>query len=144
MNSPRDGAVSTVDTGAVSGVDTAGVRERYRAQFGPRGSRRGAPAVAELTVAREVPGLCDQLDRLAGLLVQARSAYANLTAAARAALSARAEGESDPWWYLRDELGDPATWAPLDDPDPDPGTEPGTDAPGTGSGTGAGAAGWCR
>jgi hypothetical protein len=66
-------------------------------------------------VVREVPGLCDEVDRLARLLGQARNAYANLAAAARAALSARAEGEADPWWYLQDELG----------PHPDPAADPG-------------------
>ena len=30
--------------------------------------------------------------------------YANLLAAARATLSAERDGESDPLWYLRDEL----------------------------------------
>jgi hypothetical protein len=30
--------------------------------------------------------------------------YANLLAAARAALSAEHDGEPDPMWYLRDEL----------------------------------------
>jgi hypothetical protein len=91
------------------------VREQYRALL--RGEPAAAdPAAALVAVAAEVLGLCDRVDRLARLLAQARCAYANLAAAARAALSAQAEGESDPWWYLRDELG----------PDPVPPLEPGT------------------
>ncbi len=88
----------------VSTVDTAGMRARYRALWRPNADRTG-PARAVLALAREVPGLCDEVDRLAALLAQARAAYADLAAAARAALSGLAEGESDPWWYLRDELG---------------------------------------
>jgi hypothetical protein len=106
---------------SVSSVDTAGLRARYRALWRPDTDRTG-PASAVLTLAREVPGLCDEVDRLAGLLAQARTAYADLAAAARAALSGLAEGESDPWWYLRDELGS----GPVVPPDP------------------GGCAGWCR
>jgi hypothetical protein len=82
-------------------VDTSGVRARYRALSAGTVTD---PADAVLAVLGEVPGLCAEVDRLAGLLAQARAAYADLAAAARAALSGLAEGESDPWWYLRDEL----------------------------------------
>ncbi len=89
---------------SASTVDTAGIRARYRALLRPDADRTG-PASAVLALAQEIPGLCDEVDRLAALLAQARAAYADLAAAARAALSGLAEGESDPWWYLRDELG---------------------------------------
>jgi hypothetical protein len=41
---------------------------------------------------------------------QLRRRYADLLAAARAAVAAEQDGESDPLWYVRDELGaqDPA------------------------------------
>jgi len=128
---------------ANSTVDTAGIRAAYRAL--PLGSpdtdHHSGPASAVLAVAREVPGLCDEVDRLARLLGQARYAYANLAAAARAALSAHNDGETDPWWYLRDELGGshpdhgtgPDPIAPVDHPlqdelgpHPDPAAVPGT------------------
>src|SRR5437773_9546674 len=44
----------------------------------------------------------DDLDR-------ARLDRANLRAAMRAALAAHADGEPDPLWYLRDELGGPGS-----------------------------------
>src|SRR5215470_17269093 len=97
---------STVDYLVESIVDTTRIRAACRAlPLGGPDIGSGGPAGAVLSVVREVPGLCDEVDRLARLLGQARYAYANLTAAARAALSAHAEGETDPWWYLRDELG---------------------------------------
>ena len=50
----------------------------------------------------EISRLSDELDRT-------RLDRANLLAAMRAALAAHAEGEPDPMWYLRDELGVPET-----------------------------------
>jgi hypothetical protein len=116
----------------LSTVDTAATRARCRSIWR---SDTPNPASVVVEVIGHVPMLCDEIERLARLLAQARYAYANLTAAARAALSARAEGEVDPWWYLCDELGEqpPAT----------PGGAPGV---GTGTGTGsagAGCGGWC-
>jgi hypothetical protein len=104
----------------LSTVDTAAVRNRYRAVWHPGTVN---PAAELVRVLGEVPGLCIEIERLARLLGQARCAYANLTAAGRAALAARAEGEADPWWYLRDELGQ------------HPATDPGA---------GLGCGGWCR
>jgi hypothetical protein len=49
--------------------------------------------------------LVAELTRLAGELDQARLDRANLRAAIRAALAAHTDGEADPLWYLRDELG---------------------------------------
>jgi hypothetical protein len=85
----------------LSTVDTAVVKLRYRAMFR---TTSPDPFRAVLDVANEVPTLCAEIDRLSRLLGQARLAYANLTAACRATLAAWAEGEPDPWWYLRDEL----------------------------------------
>lgn len=51
-----------------------------------------------LTLAAEITRLTDELK-------QARLERANLHAAMRAALAAHTEGEPDPMWYLRDELG---------------------------------------
>jgi hypothetical protein len=127
-------ATSTVDGLAKSIVDTARIRAAYRALplGAPDADFYSSPAGAVLAVVRQVPGLCDEVDRLARLLGQARHAYANLTAAARAALSARAEGEADPWWYLRDEL------APNPNPEPIPGEAV------TSAGPGAGREWWCQ
>ena len=65
------------DSAAVSIVDTAGMRARYRAVARHVGVD---PAPAVLAVAAEVPGpgLCAEIDRLARLLGQARRAYENL------------------------------------------------------------------
>jgi hypothetical protein len=48
--------------------------------------------------------MTDETEDLRTVLARTRAAYANLLAAARAALSAEDEGESDPLYYLRDEL----------------------------------------
>src|SRR5262249_14706825 len=89
---------------AVPTVDTAGLRAQYRALPGPDAGRAG-PGAAVLALARQGPGPCDEVDGLAALRGQARRAYADLAAAGRAALAGLAEGEPDPWWYLRDEFG---------------------------------------
>lgn len=86
----------------LSTVDTASVRERHRSMW-----RRDTPDPAGVIVGllAEIPLLCNEINRLCQLIAQARLSYANLAAACLAALSAHAEGEPDPWWYLRDELG---------------------------------------
>lgn len=123
--------------GAVPRVDTAGVRATYRALLGP--DPDSGPALAVLAVVRQVPRLCDEVDRLARLLLQARRAYADLAAAARAALAAHAEGEADPWWYLRDELGAQPT-PPVTNP---PAGRRTGRRPGARSGGGRCGRGWC-
>jgi hypothetical protein len=51
-----------------------------------------------------IPPLCDEIDRLRDLLAATRRHDQNLVAAARATLTAAADGEPDPLYYLRDEL----------------------------------------
>jgi hypothetical protein len=51
-----------------------------------------------------VTRLSAQASRLSDELDRTRLERANLLAAIRAALSALADGEADPLWYLRDEL----------------------------------------
>jgi hypothetical protein len=46
----------------------------------------------------------DETEELRVVLARTRLAYANLLAAARATVAAAAEGEADPFYYLRDEL----------------------------------------
>ena len=53
--------------------------------------------------------LAAQVTRLSVDLERARLEAANLRAAMRATLAAYADGESDPLWYLRDELNAPQT-----------------------------------
>jgi hypothetical protein len=101
---------STVDTDnwwLLSTVDTAAVRARYRSMWRPD---TPDPAGVIVAVLGEVPALCAEVERLCRLLGQARYAYANLAAAAYATLSALSDGEADPWWYLRDELGTGPGW----------------------------------
>lgn len=51
--------------------------------------------------------LSAEITRLSAEVEHARLDRANLLAATRAALAAHADGEADPLWYLRDELGTP-------------------------------------
>jgi hypothetical protein len=65
--------------------------------------------------ALDVPALVSEVDRLTWMLVRTRRRYANLAAAARTALAADADGDRDPWAYLRDELDHPSPhdlWLP--------------------------------
>jgi hypothetical protein len=52
----------------------------------------------------DVPALGAVITRLAAELADARMDRANLLAAMRATIAAHADGESDPLYYLRDEL----------------------------------------
>lgn len=70
-------------------------------------SRHDSAAAAMTTVARAldtIPLLCAELNRLRRRLASTLKDLRNLVAAARAALSANADGEPDPFYYLRDEL----------------------------------------
>lgn len=51
-----------------------------------------------------IPPLCDEIDRLRDLLAITRRRDQDLIAAARATLTAAADGEPDPLYYLSDEL----------------------------------------
>ena len=53
----------------------------------------------------DTPTLVAEMTRLRAGLTQARLDHANLLGAARATLAASHDGEADPLWYLRDELG---------------------------------------
>jgi|SRR5215469_8929465 len=59
----------------------------------------------------DVPVLGSVIAGLAAELAAARLESANLLAAMRAALAADADGESDPLFYLRDEVGAPVAIA---------------------------------
>jgi hypothetical protein len=74
--------------------------------------------VAELvTVAAvaELEELASTVNALETMLARTRRAYADLLAACRAALTAHADGEADPWWYLRDQLPPAPPGHPLSD-----------------------------
>jgi hypothetical protein len=51
-----------------------------------------------------IPRLCAEIGRLRARLASALTDLRNLVAAGRATLSAHADGEPDPLYYLRDEL----------------------------------------
>lgn len=61
-------------------------------------------AAALLDSAADVPLLLAELGRLCSQLLALRLDYANLRAAARAAVSAAYDGEPDPFAYMTDEL----------------------------------------
>lgn len=84
-------------------LDLAAVSARYRAVLDTITTTEMRAALLVSVV--DVPPLVTEVDRLWGLLVRCRLRNANLTAAARAALSAARDGDLDPWAYLRDELG---------------------------------------
>ncbi|HXL91803.1 MAG TPA: hypothetical protein VN969_22890 [Streptosporangiaceae bacterium] len=52
----------------------------------------------------DTPVLAARVTMLAAELKEARLDLADMLAAARATLAAHADGETDPLWYLRDEL----------------------------------------
>ena len=56
------------------------------------------------TALADTPALSAEVNRLAAELETARRDTANLRAAIRATLTACADGEADPLWYVRDEL----------------------------------------
>ena len=67
------------------------------------------PAATELwqqvdTALGDVPALGAVITRLTAELAELRMDRANLLAAMRAAVAAQADGETDPLYYLRDEL----------------------------------------
>ena len=56
------------------------------------------------TAVADLPLVLAELERLRRLLAWTRIEHANLLAAARASLSAQADGEEDPLFYVRDEV----------------------------------------
>ncbi|WP_155123439.1 MULTISPECIES: hypothetical protein [unclassified Actinoplanes] len=56
------------------------------------------------TAVADLPLVLAEVERLRRLLAWTRIEHANLLAAARAALSAQADGEEDPLFYVRDEV----------------------------------------
>ena len=79
-------------------VDTDVIRQRDAAL---------RQAIAEFDLSAEVVlALCAEVDRMLRLLMDERRRYADLLAAARAALGAARDREDDPLGYLRDELAD--------------------------------------
>ncbi len=62
------------------------------------------PGIAITEALVTIPVLSEEAAHLRRVLALARLDHANLIAAARATLIADYEGESDPLWYLRDEL----------------------------------------
>jgi hypothetical protein len=70
-----------------------------------RAWRRTRAGRATVDALADIPPLCEEIERLGAVLACSRRRHQDLTAAARATLAADAEGEPDPLYYLRDELG---------------------------------------
>jgi hypothetical protein len=83
-------------------VDVPAIAARHRAILHTRTVEEFHNAL--LDSASDVPLLMAELSRLWSQLLRLRLRYANLEAAARAALSAQRDGEPDPLAYLADEL----------------------------------------
>lgn len=64
----------------------------------------GVPLALLSASAADVPQLASEVEHLRALVLASQLANANLRAAARAALSAARDGESEPLAYLTDEL----------------------------------------
>jgi hypothetical protein len=103
--------IETQADGAVS-LDTQDLRVRYAELQAPpircpmqRPGRRGPRDRAVADQLGSIPDLCDEVDRLRAALTVARRDHQDLVAAARATLAAAADGETNPLYYLRDELG---------------------------------------
>lgn len=103
--------MSETKADVTNSVETQQLRDRYAAL-------RHAPAWCAMTryghcrpggvgaarLLATIPVLCDEVDRLRAVLTLARRDHNDLVAAARATLTAAAEGEADHLYYLRDEL----------------------------------------
>ncbi len=89
-------------------IDVQAIAARHRAIVDARTVDEFHNAL--LDSANDVPPLITELSRLWSLLLSIRARYANLEAAARAALAAQWDGEPDPLAYLADELA--GDWPP--------------------------------
>ena len=58
------------------------------------------------SLTNDLAQLVAEITRLHTALIEERLTSANLRAAIRAALGAESDGETDPLWYLRDEIAD--------------------------------------
>jgi hypothetical protein len=65
---------------------------------------RTPPGLKTANALHLIPALVSQISRLRERLAHALTDLGNLTAAARATLGAQRDGETDPLYYLRDEL----------------------------------------
>lgn len=98
-------------------VDVDSVRARYDE------AKRSRTTAAMRTALSDIPPLLIEIRHAGWLLTLTRTRYANLLAAARAAVAADWEGEPDPLLYVRDELRSrdqmpPRDLLPRDLPDP--------------------------
>jgi len=80
-----------------------------------RAARRRPTPVAIWTAVADIPVLLAEIERLSRLLSRTRWDFADLLAAARAALDADQDGEADPLTYLRDAVAEHQAWTPPDD-----------------------------
>ncbi|WP_433386091.1 hypothetical protein ACQPZX_05305 [Actinoplanes sp. CA-142083] len=79
-------------------------------------AHRGPTPQSIWTAIADIPILLTEIGRLAQLLSRARWDFANLLAAARAAVAADHDGEpDDALGYLRDAVAEHTTWTPPDD-----------------------------
>ena len=101
------------DTHPNPGIDLPQINTRNtHARHIVVGCASALPSLADMWQAlddalSDTVALAAQVTRLSADLDRARLDRANLRAAMRATLAAHADGEPDPMWYLRDELGAP-------------------------------------
>lgn len=70
----------------------------------PQNTRRAPQTNITLDDVSDITRLLSEIVSLRREMKRARRRAANLEAAIHAALSAQESGESDPFWYLRDEI----------------------------------------
>ncbi|MEV6306954.1 hypothetical protein AB0M02_46685 [Actinoplanes sp. NPDC051861] len=77
-----------------------------------RAARQRPTPVNLWTALADIPVLLAETDRLARLLSRTRWDFADLLAAAQAALAADRDGEPHPLTYLRDAVAEHQDWTP--------------------------------
>jgi hypothetical protein len=101
------------DTHPNPGIDLPQINTRNtHARHIVAGCASALPSLADMWQAlddalTDTAALAAQVTRLSAELDRVRLDRANLRAAMRAALAAHADSETDPLWYLRDELDGP-------------------------------------